>query len=1029
MPEPQQVENDFLAKRQQARNDQIDAIVKSRMTADTTKPQEPAPPDPVKQVEALPSSSFGGTVEGDQVQTTKTPNEMMLRQGAGLLAAKPAEGSITEAMIGPGMLSGVEKEAAATLESVPNIAMIAGSGALGSIPAIARYGGSRLLSAYFGLSMGQALWNKWGEYNQALRDEGTLGPKSREILGRMTVLAAMGIKAGEHAVTDGAPGTTKPAATTAPNGGGTFNMGIDPTEAAKKLKDEPLRVNLKFIDAEQSTKKVIANINQLNADRLAESRKGQSHDVTIAQSKGAMTIQQALALEEGAPLRAGEMVALRDLRDAAAVHVDNLAKATLEGDFDASQHLKSAFALAGELEAKREMASRAVAQSLESHKIPSESARPRLDPKGIATLSDMFSGATDVDPMTLAARLRSLPSTDQKLTYMQQLMGGAKTGQNMVHEAWINALLSGPQTHVANTSSNILTSLYGIPERQLASALHFGDEPGVQRGEAYAMLRGVTEGWSDGLRLMNQAWKTGQDPTGMSKMDVQEPAITSANAGVGADTTIGKAIDLAGTFIRSPSRALTAEDALFKGINYRMELKAQALREGMAEKLEGDALAKRVADIEANPPATVKVAAEKFALLQTFQNELGPAGKAFNDFVKQLPGGRVLLPFIRTPANIMKYAGQRTPILAQLSQKNWADINAGGAAKDLALARMTSGALTAAAIASLAVAGHVTGGGPKDPNLKRELLDTGWQPYSVKIGDTHYSYQRMDPFGLSIGVIADATEIIGQLPEWQANELGTAIAISMSQNMVSKTYMQGIANLVDSISDPRSGSKNFSKGMARSVVPTAVRSVERITDPTLRETNGMLDEIKAGIPGWSDSLPPRRNLYGDPILLSGGLGPDIVSPIYTSSMKHDPVSDEIVRVGVSLTMPSKVIMGTPPPGVRMGPESQREGIELTPKEYDFLVRMAGNELKGPDGRGMKDTLAETFQTDAYKRQSEGPDGGKAMVIRSVVQAFRDAAKSELLVKSPKLQLLMQQKLMDRAKVLQPSDAGQIAIAP
>ena len=35
------------------------------------------------------------------------------------------------------------------------------------------------------------------------------------------------------------------------------------------------------------------------------------------------------------------------------------------------------------------------------------------------------------------------------------------------------------------------------------------------------------------------------------------------------------------------------------------------------------------------------------------------------------------------------------------------------------------------------------------------LRAEGWQEYSIKIGDTYYSYKRLDPFAMTLGVAAD----------------------------------------------------------------------------------------------------------------------------------------------------------------------------------------------------------------------------------------------------------------------------------
>jgi len=58
------------------------------------------------------------------------------------------------------------------------------------------------------------------------------------------------------------------------------------------------------------------------------------------------------------------------------------------------------------------------------------------------------------------------------------------------------------------------------------------------------------------------------------------------------------------------------------------------------------------------------------------------------------------------------------------------------ARRDLALAKLSLGSLTMAALATFAAQGYITGGGPTDPDLKqlkRQTSGTGWQPYSISV--------------------------------------------------------------------------------------------------------------------------------------------------------------------------------------------------------------------------------------------------------------------------------------------------------
>ena len=59
----------------------------------------------------------------------------------------------------------------------------------------------------------------------------------------------------------------------------------------------------------------------------------------------------------------------------------------------------------------------------------------------------------------------------------------------------------------------------------------------------------------------------------------------------------------------------------------------------------------------------------------------------------------------------------------------------------------------------------LTGGGYQDYKLKREQKRAGFKPYSFKFGDTYISYQRLDPFGMFFGLVADYNEMYDEMSE------------------------------------------------------------------------------------------------------------------------------------------------------------------------------------------------------------------------------------------------------------------------
>ena len=172
--------------------------------------------------------------------------------------------------------------------------------------------------------------------------------------------------------------------------------------------------------------------------------------------------------------------------------------------------------------------------------------------------------------------------------------------------------------------------------------------------------------------------------------------------------------------------------------------------------------------------------------------------------------------------------------------------------------------------------------------------------------------------------------------------------------------------------DPDRRGERYIQQLAGSAVPSIVAQITQVQDPVLRDVRSIYDKLCSRVLGCSTSLPPRRNIWGEVIVRGGGIGPDIMSPIYTNKVKLDPVSDEMLRLGVSQQMPSRQIMG----------------VELTPQEYDEYNRIAGQSAKVE--------LTKLIKRRDYKTASDGPDGLKALAIKKVFAATREKARGQIL---------------------------------
>jgi hypothetical protein len=544
-------------------------------------------------------------------------------------------------------------------------------------------------------------------------------------------------------------------------------------------------------------------------------------------------------------------------------------------------------------------------------------------------------------------------------------------------ELYYNFLLSGPQTHAVNVFSNTLTTLGQLPEHATAALIGRGrqafsksDVDRITMDEVGARAAGMLQGAKEGLaEIANRFRKAPGDESGAwasakrwgnAIADVEPSDFVTKIEGQSQHAISG----VKGKALRLPSSALTIEDEFFKAVARRSELASQAVRKARLEGASGKDAKARAAELLANPTDDMWEAAKDFARYTTFQRPLGEHASKIAALTNGAPVLKAILPFIRTPTNLIKFAVERSPAAPLL--REWRqDFAAGGARRDMAMARAMIGSGVGAVIAELATQGYITGSPPLDENKRRLLYANGWQPYSIKIGDEYYSYRRLDPFALTFGTAADIATVGEGMSDKQREYGAALVAASVISNLANKTWLSGLAGTVDAVKDPERYGGSWIDRLAGVVVPTGIAQIARTIDPTMRETDGTLEYIQSRVPGMSDGLLPKRDIWGRPMSSEGGVGPDIVSPIWTSTDKKDQITNEALRVGATISKPNKG--------------------DMTPEQYDRLQPVAG-ELA-------RKWIGELMATPEYRAMTKED---QAEEIRSAVTAARKEAKAHVL---------------------------------
>jgi hypothetical protein len=613
--------------------------------------------------------------------------------------------------------------------------------------------------------------------------------------------------------------------------------------------------------------------------------------------------------------------------------------------------------------------------------------------RDVEALREFFQQQTGrtLDQMRREAQLGLNLDTPQQVSRFVQ-DSEKPTWKDYLVEAWINALLSGPKTHIKNIIGNAAVAVNSVAETGIAALIGEARQrliPGaaaerVQFKEIEARLFGLMQGAQDGLIAAGKAIRD-EDyvPVGSRQVEQRRyQAIPSVKVNVA-----GIEMELGGKQVRLPSRMLMAEDEFFKSVAARQELNAIAYRVAMDEGLTGDAFTARVADLVQNPSEAMVEQSRRFAEYQTFTNSLGRAGSAIQTFANAHLPLKLVFPFIRTPLNLLKYANERTP-LGLFSKEVRANLSGanGAVARDTQLARMALGTAVATSVVGLVLNNFVTGGGPSDPSQKAALRLTGWRPYAVRVGDMYYDYNWLDPISTVLGVTSDLVDAVrsGVADDAEVDKIAGALIASISKNILSKASLRGASDLVQALTDPDRYGPKYLQNLAGTLVPSVIAQPAAAEDPLIRDARTMLDAIKARIPGLRETVLPKRDLWGEPLPNQGALGPDLLSPVLQSHINSDPVNRALVDLKFA---PAPV-------------EHKIRGVELTPQQFDDYARIGGRLAKmqldaivGPGFNGL-------------------PPEVRRKVISETVSHAREVAATQVMMQSVGSANDIMQKAMD-----------------
>lgn len=581
---------------------------------------------------------------------------------------------------------------------------------------------------------------------------------------------------------------------------------------------------------------------------------------------------------------------------------------------------------------------------------------------------------------------------------------------DVANEIWINFLLSSPKTHLVNMLSNGIMVGLRPTEKYVYGVLSGNRE---MREEALDIFAGLFHSFRDANKYAFKSLK--------NEESVLDPGMTKTE---GVEQALGNSV--VGKTLRGATRLLTAEDEWFKQINYRAKLFANINR---VARLKGLNKKKTMFDEHGKPTSEynefvkeqfklgfdekfrfTNIDAMEYARELTFTKELDPRSFSggVNQILKNNPGARQIVPFLRTPVNIMHSGLDRIPVFG-IFRKQYRDKLRGKGnytAREIqdARSKATMGMVVLGLGGMLASQGMITGRGPEDYELRKVLFRTGWRPYSLKIGDKYISYARLEPLSMVLGTLADFIEISQDIPEHEKANLEDQLFLSMlstfttntvstsfralTKNLLSKTYMKGVSDILNAVmeEDEYKQKQVFNSFVTSRVIPSVIRNMNK--DPYYRETRNSIDAVASQVWWASKNLDPRYNFLGEKDVRPGSVFSRLINPIDVSNANDDLIWGTLTELEHKITPIDEM----------------HKGIDLTlyrNKKTKQTAYTWVNEYVAKDDK-LRKKLTQIINSTEFKGKTkngyfEGTKyiGGKVDMINDAVELIRSDAFKRL----------------------------------
>lgn len=588
----------------------------------------------------------------------------------------------------------------------------------------------------------------------------------------------------------------------------------------------------------------------------------------------------------------------------------------------------------------------------------------------------------------LAEKVRQAPEGSPKNDAIQDLLNyqanlkGTTTGE-LSQAVWYASLLAGYKTHIKNIVANLFSTL-------TLTGTNIVENPKATR----EIIGGLFKGWARGIVEARHTLATGKSPIHIIKIEASNVLERKSFKGkynpmnvlkyvsramVAADVFAfqglkeSRSYQLAYAEAAKMKKQNALDESVWRIVNDKLlntkERKEQAKLIIEAEGLTGNEAKRRMYELmEQSRPEKMQEDSYNYAARGTFnyppEGVLGALNNTISVALDVPVGGvkplRFLVPFTRILTNVANMALDYEPITSTrravrgkvgFEAFNQFSPTKGTYREMTPEERRTQAVKAAIGFTTLALIYaaskmedeegepiiEITGSGSSDYNKTNALKQRGWKPYSIKIGDTYYSYQ-LTPLILTLGWIGSLNDFekYDAKDDSEVLDKMSQTAFRLQDIITDMSFMSSTADIFDNFFDNSKtrGKKiaDYLENLGKASVPfmqpytQLSQTVQTYMGANQKETSKFGYDLIKDIPIARNSLYDKVNVLGEPIKMEKGVG-----ELFVSTKQRSKAWDLLEKNGIFLApIKRKTVVGY----------DAEKGLDLPASDqqfYDFSV--------------------------------------------------------------------------------------------